>query len=96
MTFGQQASQLCHALRQFANDHSEIDKEWYNNSNYICLLSVKSENDLHILCEKAKNLEIAHSKFHEPDFDNALTAICLAPGALTKKIVSSLKLAFKT
>ena len=31
LNFGQQASQLCHALRQFSNDHPEIDKEWFNN-----------------------------------------------------------------
>ena len=49
LTFGQQASQLCHALRQFAHEHPEIDKCWFDNSNYICLLSVDSEDDLRIV-----------------------------------------------
>ena len=95
LTFGQQASQLCHALRQFANDHPEIDKCWFDNSNYICLLAVSSENELHELCRKVEELGLHYSKFHEEDLDNALTAICLEPGKITKKLVSSLNLAFK-
>jgi peptidyl-tRNA hydrolase len=96
LTFGQQASQLCHALREFANDHPEIDRDWYNNSNYICLLCVKTENELNELCEKANNLDIPYSNFYEPDLNGELTAICIAPSPLTKKMVSQIKLAFKT
>ena len=95
MTFGQQASQLCHALRQFSNDHPEIDRQWFDNSNYICLLAVSSEEDLRKLCDKSKEHNLRFSKFEEPDLNNSLTAICLEPGAITKKLVSNLKLAFR-
>jgi peptidyl-tRNA hydrolase len=95
LNFGQQASQLCHALRQFSNDHPEIDKEWFNNSNYICLLAVASESDLINLINKSEELELKYSKFLEPDLNNSLTAICIEPGKLTKKLVNNLKLAFK-
>jgi hypothetical protein len=81
-------------MRQFSHDNPIIDKEWFNNSNYICLLSVADEQELNNLILKAKNKEIALSEFREPDLNNSLTAICLAPGQLTKKIVSGLKLAF--
>lgn len=94
MSYGQQASQLCHALRQFSNDHPEIDKLWFNNSNYICLLAVSSEKELNELCKKSDELNIHYSKFFEEDLGSVLTAICLEPGILTKKLVSNIKLAF--
>jgi peptidyl-tRNA hydrolase len=87
------AAQLCHALRQFSNDYPEIDKNWFINSNYICLLSVNSEAELFNLCKKCDELNLCYSKFFEPDLNNSLTAICLAPGKLSKKLVSKLKLA---
>ena len=96
LTFGQQASQLCHAMRQFVHDHPSLDNEWFNNSNYICLLSVDSESELHKLVCLANERDIACSKFQEPDLENVLTAICLAPGPMTKKMVSGLKLAFRS
>lgn len=95
LNFGQQASQLCHALMQFAQEHNEIKNCWFNNSNYICLLSVDSESELKELCDKSDNLNLRYSKFYEEDLDNQLTAICIEPNNLTKKLVSSLKLAFK-
>lgn len=88
------AAQLCHALRQFSNDHPEIDKNWFINSNYICLLSVNSEEELLNLSKKCDELNLCYSKFLEPDLDNSLTAMCLEPGKLSKKLVSKLKLAF--
>lgn len=95
LTFGQQASQLCHAMRQFTHEHPHVDKEWFHNSNFICLLTVQNERELHALMEKAAGQNIPCSFFREEDLDNALTAICLSPGRPTKKLVSNLKLAFK-
>ena len=94
LTFGQQASQLCHAMRQFTHEHPQMDKEWFENSNYICLLSVPNEEALSNLLNKAMQRNIACAHFNEPDLNNTLTAICLAPGAPSKKLVSNLKLAF--
>lgn len=54
-----------------------------------------SENELYELCKKSDDLNLHHSKFFEEDLNNALTAICLEPGKLTKKLVSNLKLAFR-
>lgn len=94
LNYGQQASQLCHALRQFNNDHPEIDRAWFENSNYICLLAVESEDDLIKLISKLEQLNLKYSKFNEPDYNNALTAICVEPGKNSKRILKNIKLAF--
>lgn len=82
-------------MRQFAAENQKLDLEWFNNSNYICLLSVNNENDLLDLIIKAKSNNVKFSIFREPDLNNTITAICLEPGKNTKKIVSNIKLAFK-
>lgn len=95
MSFGAQAAQLCHAMRQFVEEHPAIDRSWFSISNYICLLKVVNELELQNLFSKARELEIACSAFREPDLGNQLTAICLEPGRASKKLVSRLKLAFR-
>jgi peptidyl-tRNA hydrolase len=92
---GVRASQLCHAMREFVAQHPEIDQEWYRNSNYLALLEVPNETDLRILVEKADDKKLRCSVFHEPDRDNEMTAIALEPGIASKKLLSSLRLAFK-
>jgi hypothetical protein len=82
-----------HALRQFTADHPEIDKLWFEQSNYLGLLSVKNEYELHILIQRAMQNNIRFSVFKEPDIEDQVTAIALEPGPLTKKLCSSLKLA---
>lgn len=93
LTPGQQAVQSMHALRQFTADHPEIDKLWFEQSNYLGLLSVKNEYELHILIQRAMQNNIRFSVFKEPDIEDQVTAIALEPGPLTKKLCSSLKLA---
>lgn len=85
-----------HALRQFNFDHPEIDKNWFENSNYLGLLSVANEAELHKLIQKAMAKDIHFSIFKEPDIGNKVTAIVLEPGPLTKKLCSNLKLALKS
>jgi len=82
-------------MRQFVAEHSEIDQLWFQNSNYICLLAVANEAQLIELCFKSEKLGLRFSKFFESDLNNALTAICIEPGQLTKKLLSSIKLAFR-
>ena len=94
LTFGQQSSQIVHAQIQFGFEHSDIFKEWFAISNYICLLQIPNEEELFNLTCKAKELGIKYSEFREPDLEDSLTAICLAPGKISKKLVSKLKLAF--
>jgi Peptidyl-tRNA hydrolase PTH2 len=84
-----------HALRQFTAEHSEIDKEWFEKSNYLGLLSVPDEKALIDLIEQATVHEIPFSLFRETDIDNEITAIALAPGAKSKKLCSKLPLALR-
>jgi len=84
-----------HALRQFTAEHPEIDKLWFEQSNYLGLLSVSDEKELMSLIEQATAHEISFSIFREPDVDNEVTAIALAPGPKSKKLCSRLPLALR-
>ena len=84
-----------HALRQFTAEHPEIDRIWFEQSNYLGLLSVKNEEELVQLIEQAANHGIHHSIFREPDIDNQITAIALSPGPKSKKLCSRLPLALR-
>jgi peptidyl-tRNA hydrolase len=84
-----------HALRQFTAEHPEIDRVWFEQSNYLGLLSVKNEEELHRLIEQAAEHGIHHSIFREPDIDNQITAIALSPGPKSKKLCSRLPLALR-
>ena len=92
---GYQAVQSMHALRQFTAEHPDVDKQWYEVSNYLGLLSVASEQELNSLIDKARDFDIPLSIFREPDIDNQITAIAIAPGSRSKKLVSNLQLALK-
>lgn len=82
-------------MRQFVAEHPDIDKEWFENSNYLGLLSAKDELELREIIEKAAQAQIQYSIFREPDVDNAITAIALSPGGKTKRLCSKLPLALK-
>ncbi len=90
---GYQAVQSMHALREFCAEHIELDRMWYQNSNYLGLLAVKDEHELSLLIQQAQQANIPFSIFREPDIDNQITAIALAPGVKSKKLCSRIKLA---
>ena len=92
---GYQAVQSMHALRQFTAEHPEIDKLWFEQSNYLGLLSVTDEKELADLVKQATFHDISFSIFREPDVDNQITAIALAPGPKSKKLCSRLPLALR-
>jgi hypothetical protein len=48
-----------------------------------------------VILERAKQKDILFTTFREPDIDDALTAIALEPGEASRKLCSSLPLAFK-
>jgi hypothetical protein len=92
---GYQAVQSMHALRQFTAEHPEIDKQWFEKSNYLGLLSVSNEDELNRLIEKAHGRGIKFSIFREPDVNDQITAIALEPGVKSKKLCANLKLALR-
>jgi peptidyl-tRNA hydrolase PTH2 len=87
--------QSIHAAIQFKFEHPEISLNWFEKSNYLGLLSVANEGELIALIEQATEKGISFSVFREPDIDNQITAIALAPGPKSKKLCSRLPLALK-
>lgn len=92
---GSQLAQSCHVAFTFSKEHPEITNDWMCNSNYICLLSVSNEDELHSLIRQASQQGIALSIFREPDIGDRITAIALAPGPKTKKLCIKLPLALR-
>lgn len=93
---GYQAVQSMHALRQFTAEHPEVDRQWFEQSNYLGLLSVANEIELQDLISMAVQQDIKFSIFREPDIEDQITAIALAPGPKSKKLCSRLQLALKS
>ena len=90
---GAQASQCCHALRQFSDKHPELDRQWHAAGGNIVLLSIESELELAALIGKASEHNVSWADFHEADFGGELTAAAFAASA--RRLVSSLPLALR-
>jgi peptidyl-tRNA hydrolase len=88
-------AQSCHVAFRFADEYRYATNKWMDNSEYICILEIDNEAELVKLWEKSKQENIPSSSFVEPDYNNSLTAIALAPGPKSKKLCSNLKLALK-
>jgi peptidyl-tRNA hydrolase len=88
---GAQCAQSVHAAFAFAQEHPELTRDWHLNSNNIVILAARNEQDLALLIEKARHDGVEFSAFREPDFDDALTAVALAPRG--KKLVQKIPLA---
>lgn len=76
---GDRASQLCHAMRLFVEEHPVIDAGWYKQSNTLVLLEVEDEAALRALKLRIQKRDVPCSAFHEPDLNNAFTALAVAP-----------------
>jgi peptidyl-tRNA hydrolase len=90
---GQQAVQAAHAMRQFAFQHPDADRVWFEQSNTLALLAVPDEEALRRLADRADDRDLKLSLFREPDLDNALTAIALEPGHRSQRLCRNLPLA---
>lgn len=78
---GAQAVQAAHAMREFAEQHPEIEKTWHAESNTVAMLAVPDEGCLVIWYEKLRRWGYAVAEFREPDLGNTLTAFCVEPRA---------------
>ena len=87
---GPQAAQGSHAAFQFAFEHPEICREWYEKSNYLIMLSVPDEDALLDYADMAHFENVPYSLFHEPDLDGSdggwHTALAIAPSHLGAKL----------
>ena len=92
---GLQIAQACHAATTFMVEHPKTAKHWIMASNYIVVLQTESEFDLQEIVRQAKEQGIEITLFREPDLEDELTAVALAPGEKSKKLCQHLKLALK-
>jgi hypothetical protein len=63
------------------------------SSNNLVLLEVEDEKQLIHLIKQVVAAGVKRAVFREPDFDDAITAVALAPEAAT--LVSTLRLALR-
>lgn len=88
-------AQSCHVAFAFSKEHTSLANQWQEISNYIGILTARSEDEFSQILEKATSQNIKFSAFKEPDLDNQITAIALEPGIQSKKLCSQLPLALK-
>lgn len=87
LTHGQQSAQAVHCAYEFSKDHPELHKAWYDQSNTIVILSASPER-----LESLLFFGETVSSFREPDFDDKLTAVALAPTEHSASLCSDLPL----
>lgn len=92
---GDQATQSAHAAFTFSYQHGPIFRAWYEDSQVLVLLAVPDEAALAALRDEAKALNLPVVSFHEPDMDDDLTAIAIAPSPKTSKLCAYLPLALR-
>jgi peptidyl-tRNA hydrolase PTH2 len=93
MSPGYQAVQASHAIADFIFQYPEEARLWHDNSNYLIILTVPTEQDLRNLPKTLGLLGIRYTLFTEPDIDNAPTALALCPGPNVKKFCQGFPLA---
>lgn len=77
---GLQAAQACHALREMAAEHPELDAEWHETSKTLVLLGVPRISDLEGLIATAELHGVPVARNYEPDCGDELTAVAFGPG----------------
>ncbi len=92
ISFGLGVAQACHAARQFAEEHPEIEHEWFTTSNHIAVVGSGSEIAFHSLLHKLNCSKLKFSVFYEPDIDGIPTAIAIEPSHNGGKLCSKFKL----
>lgn len=95
LTPGEQLAQSVHAAFSFSDEHPEIAREWHHESNYLVVVAAPDEASLDALLQRAGDRQIPVTAIHEPDYDDALTAVVLAPTDEARRLCSSLPLALR-
>lgn len=90
---GLQAAQVAHAAFTFAYEHRPLATSWQEESNFLIILSVESEEELWLLGASAELKNLPVTRFTEPDIGNELTAIAIAPSPATVEMCAHLPLA---
>jgi peptidyl-tRNA hydrolase len=92
---GNQLAQAVHAAFEFGYEHPNLTDTWVQESNYLVVLAAPDEESLLLLTKKADEVDLPYTITREPDFNDQVTAIALAPGLRAQKICAQLPLALK-
>lgn len=93
LQFGLRCAQLVHGMASFAAEHPDAFASWREEgSNTVVCLEVKGLPHLEGMLAEATKMELALSSFREPDLDDALTCVVLAPSSRAKKLCRILPL----
>lgn len=87
---GLRAAQAGHAIAAFALEHPHLAQQWGNS--YLILLEVEDLRSLLRLSVHTRIAGLTTSTWHEPDLDDQLTAIAIAPSAASKALCAGLPL----
>lgn len=92
---GQMAIQASHAAIDFQHQYPDIASRWNKESNYLIFLSVPNLSILQEYITLFQKNNLKYTTFIEPDLNDTLTAICVEPCDLSRRLCSSLPLMFK-
>jgi peptidyl-tRNA hydrolase len=87
--------QSAHALADFILTHPKAAQKWHKESNYLVTLSVSDETALLQLAQKLSDNGVNYVTFREPDVNNQVTALCIEPSNVVRKLCSNFPLALK-
>lgn len=91
----QQAVQSAHAAIDFVIKYPELSLIWHNKSNYLVVLSVKSQECLNSIINQLEKTNLKFISFVEPDLNNEITAVAIEPGDISRRLCSRFGLAFR-
>lgn len=92
---GLQAAQAVHAGLQFQAEHPQAVLSWLHDSNYLVVVSVPDEAALLALDKRAEQRGIPRTTVREPDLDDEMTAVTLAPVPEARRLCANLPAALR-
>lgn len=92
---GLQCAQVAHAAFQFAYEHRPLAAQWLQESNFLIILSEENEERLIAFGKWIEQNNIPVTWFTEPDINDQVTAIALAPSPRTVELCKTLPLAMR-
>jgi hypothetical protein len=82
-------------MAQYCVNRPAPAEVWHRHSNFLVVVAVPDETALLTLDSLAWTLTVPHEVVREPDYDNTVTAVALAPVPAARKICAEYPLALK-
>jgi hypothetical protein len=92
---GHQATQSAHAAFAFSQAQPDLTGQWHRKSKFLILLAVPDALALEVVAQRIEMAGITCVRWREPDWDNELTALAVAPHPATSRLLANLPLALR-